>query len=126
MGPISSNEPQTAKRDEYQTQLMHASRATLRATSASVHMGGARQGVGMESKQKAKQADVPDLAMDCKDKGSDVQEEDSIHGFIRQAMEPPHVKHMRHRQCLHRTDTHSATHVFLSRQRPALEWQRSL
>ncbi len=81
----------------------------------------------MESNRKAEQADVPDLAMDCKDKGSDVQEEHSIHGLIRQAMEPPHMKHMRHRQRLHsRTDKMSASHVFLSSQRPALEWQSSL
>ncbi len=68
----------------------------------------------MEWKWKAEQADVPDLAMDCKDKGSDVQEEHSIHGLIRQAMEPPDMKHMRHRQRLHRTHRMSALHVLLS------------
>lgn len=80
----------------------------------------------MESNQKAGHADLPDLAMDCKDKGSDVQEEHSIHGLIGQAMQPPHMKHMRHRQCLHRTDRMSPSCVFLSSQRPALKWQSSL
>lgn len=74
----------------------------------------------------AEQADVPDLAMDCKDKGSDVQEEHRIHGLIGQAMKPPHMEHMRHRQRLHRTDRMSASHVFLSSQRPTLEWQSGL
>ena len=64
--------------------------------------------------------------MDCKDKGSDVQEEHSIHRLIGQAMKPPDMKHMRHRQRLNRTDRMSASRVFSTSQRPALEWQSSL
>jgi hypothetical protein len=90
------------------------------SVAATVYMG-ARQ------KKKAELADVPDLAMNCKDKGSDVQEEHSIHGLIGQAVEPPHMKHMRHRQHLHsRTDKMSASEVFSYSQRRVLKWQSSL
>ena len=44
---------------------------------------------------------IPDLAMDGKDKGADVQEEHGVHGLVGEAVQPPHMKHMRHGQHLH-------------------------
>ena len=54
---------------------------------------------------------VPDFAMDGKDEGADVQEEHSIHGLVGEAVQPPHVEHVRHGQHLH---TSMVLHVRLT------------
>ena len=41
-------------------------------------------------------ADPPDFTMNRENKRSYIQEEHSIHWLVSQAMQPPHVKHMRH------------------------------
>ena len=38
----------------------------------------------------------PDFGSDGEGKGAEVQEEDSVHGLVVQAMQPPHMEHMCH------------------------------
>lgn len=56
---------------------------------------------------------VPDFAMDGKDKGADVQEEHGVHGLVGEAVQPPHVEHMRHRQHLHTSMVLAVRHTGL-------------